>query len=98
LERAASQIASTHGVELDSFEFIDVLQGMIESQKSYREGMREDGLCIGYGVTADQWFEEFNSSQTETASLSEILDFLSTHCPLLIAQYRERKLSESTTP
>jgi hypothetical protein len=94
LEPLAQQLAAEHGLRVDSFEFIRYLEAKIERERDYREGMREDGLCIGYGVTPDQWLGESNYSQSQEATYHDLLDFLSSYCPLLMAQYREQRLGE----
>lgn len=94
LESTAMQIAMTRGLRIDSFEFIEAVESLIDGERRHRDGMREDGLCIGMGVSAEQWIDDLNYSQEQGASYGEIHDFLNSYCPLLMAQYRERKLAE----
>lgn len=92
LEAKAARLAGSIGVRIDSFDFIRTLQQKIAAQRLYREGMREDGLCIGFGVTAEQWYEEFNYSANIEDDYEEILDFLHSYCPLLMARHQESML------
>ena len=94
LERAASEIDRRNGCKVGSFDFIAACYSELERFSTYREGMREDGLCIGYGVTSEQWFDEFNCSQGDSGRVHEILDWLESECPLLMCQYRESGLKE----
>jgi hypothetical protein len=89
LEKAAAKIAADNDVRVDSIGFIKACYRIIDRQQFYREGMAEDRLCIGYGVTADQYFDELNESRSDTNHVREILDWLSENCPLLWAQYQE---------
>lgn len=96
LERTASQLAGELGLRIDSFEFIAALESRMQAERDHRYGMREDGLCMGMGVTVEQWMDDFNYSQSVESSWGDILDFLNSHCPLLMAQYRERKLAQAS--
>jgi hypothetical protein len=92
LESAARNIALEAGVDrLDSFEFIEAVERRIESERDLRYGMREDGLCIGWGVTYEQWSDDYNYSSGVESSYYDILDWLSTYCPMLWAAYQEKK-------
>lgn len=95
LEKLASTIAREDGVTVGSLDFIRCLHLRIERTREYRQGLREDGLCIGYGVNASQWLEEHDASQSETSELHEILDWLESQCPLLMAQYRNAQLQQA---
>lgn len=92
LEIAAREIAARHNVAVGSLDFIRACFDELERFASYREGMREDGLCIGYGVTSEQWFDEFNASQGDSGNVRDVLAWLETECPLLVAQAREARL------
>jgi len=91
LESAAREIAHRHGVQVNSLAFIEACERELDGFSDYREGMREDGLCIGFGVTPDQWYEEHNASQGDSSHVHEILGWLAEHCPLLWAQHQEQK-------
>jgi hypothetical protein len=54
--------------------------------------LREDGLCIGYGVTFEQWSDEVTASRGDSATVSDVLDWLRSECPLLFAKHEEAKL------
>lgn len=68
LEQEAARIARAHNVAVGSLEFIAAVHVELDRFASYREGLREDGLCIGFGVTPDQWLDEYNDSQGDTAN------------------------------
>ena len=95
LERAASELARRHKVEPGTMAFIAACESELERFSAYRRGMREDGLCIGYGVTHSQWSDEFNASVGDSEAVYDILDWLASECPLLWAKYQENKLSYS---
>jgi hypothetical protein len=67
--------------------------------QSYREEMREDGLCIGMGVTAEQWYDEYNADaiqQTDEAEeVEEVLAWVRSNCPLLWCQWEESQLANA---
>lgn len=92
LEIAAREIAGRYNVAVGSLDFIRACFDELARFSSYREGMREDGLCIGWGVTSEQWFDEFNASQSDSANVRDVLDWLEQECPLLVAQAREARL------
>jgi len=96
LEAAASEIAIRYKCEVSSLEFIAACYLELERFKDYRVGLREDGLCIGYGVTYEQWSDEFNASQGDTNDVHDILDWLRTACPLLWASYTEQRMREQS--
>jgi hypothetical protein len=93
LEGEASRLAARYKVAPGSMEFIAACEAEIDRFRDYRAGMREDGLCIGYGVTHEQWSDEFNASAGDTEAVYEILDWLASECPLLWAKYQEGKLA-----
>jgi hypothetical protein len=92
LEAIASGIARRHGVEVSSLAFIAACEEELRRFSDYRAGLREDGLCIGFGVTAEQWQDEFNASGGDSATVSDVLDWLRSECPLLFAKHEEAKL------
>jgi len=99
LEGIAKEVAARHGVTVDSLEFIAAVESDIENIRQDAEdrqyGMREDGLCIGWGATPEQWQDEYNAVAThassQTGTLSDVLEWLATECPLLWAKYQESK-------
>jgi hypothetical protein len=97
LEKAARELAERHNVAVGSMDFIRACEDELARFSNYREGMREDGLCMGYGVTADQWYEEFNSSVGDSSAVYDILDWLERECPLLMAKYREEQMRGEET-
>lgn len=96
LEVEASRLAAGYNVAPGSLEFIAACELELARFRNYRYGMREDGPCIGYGVSYDQWSDEFNSSTGDSEAVYEILDWLAAECPLLWAKYQESKLAEAT--
>lgn len=92
LEKLAADIARRHGVEVSSVEFIRACESELRRFRDYRTGLREDGLCIGYGVTHEQWSEEFSASVGDSATVADVLAWLRSECPLLCAQADEAKL------
>jgi hypothetical protein len=93
LESAASEIARRYGCEVSSEAFIEACHSELERFKDYRQGMREDGLCIGWGATYEEWSDEYNYSRSDSAHVEDILEWLATECPLLWAKYQESKLA-----
>lgn len=95
LEGEASRLAAGYNVAPGSLEFIAACELELARFRNYRHGMREDGLCIGYGVSHEQWSDEFNASGSDSEAVYEILDWLAAECPLLWAKYQESKLAEA---
>jgi hypothetical protein len=93
LERTASGIAQRYGVEAGTMDFIKACESELERFQDYRQGLREDGLCIGYGVTYEQWADEFNCSVWDSDAIYKILEWVKTECPLLWSKYLESKLT-----
>lgn len=93
LEGVAKQLAARFNVRVDSAEFIAACHSELERFSDYRQGMREDGLCIGYGVNYEQWSDERNASYGDTEQIHELLDWLASECPLLWAKYENSKAS-----
>jgi hypothetical protein len=92
LEDTAKRLAARFNVRVDSMEFIAACHSELERFSDYRQGMREDGLCIGYGVTYEQWSDERNASYSDTEEIHELLDWLASECPLLWAKYENSRL------
>lgn len=87
LECEARRLAAKYKVEVNSPQFLDACMQELERLDSYREGMREDGLCIGWGVTPEQWQDEFNESQGDSSQVHEIMNWISQYLPLLFARW-----------
>ena len=94
LEKTASSLAQRHGIEVNSLEFLDLLDRLIDQSRSYREGMKEDGLCIGWGVTPEQWYDEYNASSGDECRIDELRNWMLENLPLLCAQYTERMTAD----
>lgn len=93
LERLAGEIARRHNVAVDSVEFIRACRSELQRFSDYREGLREDGLCIGFGVNYEQWSDEFTASQGDSATVADVLAWLASECPLLWAKAKEDELA-----
>jgi hypothetical protein len=96
LEETAASLARQHGLQVNSLAFLDLLDRLIDKSRSYREGMKEDGLCIGYGVSPDQWQEEYNASSGDESRIVELKEWMLDNLPLLCAQYTERMTENDT--
>ena len=90
LENFVARIGQEAGAK-DVYGQLDALHRLIDRQESYREGMREDGLCIGWGVTTDQWCEEMNYSRGESAYVDRAIDWIRQNCPLAYAKWQEQR-------
>lgn len=94
VEAYANALAARFKFKLNSVEFLDAVESELDRLASYREGMREDGLCIGYGVTPEQWQDEYNASQGDSHNVREVLEWVERHCPLTYLKWRETKQTE----
>jgi hypothetical protein len=103
LESAASQLAQSLQVAVDSMEFIDALHERIariqQEQDDWNSGERQMehwGACQAAGVGSEVFFDDRNYTNGEynqgKGHLRDILEWLETNCPLLMAQWRERQL------
>jgi hypothetical protein len=95
LEIEAKRLAYDWGVAVNSMEFIERLEGKIDSIKDRQFGMKEDGLCIGWGVSVDQWFDEYNHLGSDINHVDEILEWINEECPLLMMKFQEQKRKEA---
>lgn len=99
LENLEADFARKNKVQSGSLDFIRALESCLNKESDYRYGLQEDGLCAtsnpfsSSGV--NEWFDLHNSSSSRTSILYEIMDYLETQCPLLMAKYRETQLQES---
>lgn len=96
LEAEAGVLATKHKCNVSSMKFIAVLHRELDRHRTRREGLREDGLCAtaypGSMAGVEQWYEMNDDVSGEISRVHEILDWLKGACPLLWAQYQERKL------
>lgn len=87
LEEIACGIAKKYGVSVNTVDFMTAVRKEVARQEvneeSRREGLREDGLCIGYGVTYSQWQEEYNSPLYALSEARVLLDWLLEFQPLM---------------
>jgi hypothetical protein len=78
-------------------EFFAALERAEDREVSYREGLREDGLCAtAYPFSAagvEQWYEMSNDSRSRQSTISEVREWVQSQCPLLWLQYRESTLA-----
>lgn len=93
------EFCAKHDVSMYSTEFLEALQEHLDERRGEWdrriEGAREDGLCIGMGVTVDQWYDHMDGLQIgrdRVLDFSEdVWAFCEEQLPLLVAQYHERK-------
>lgn len=108
LESAASELAHTLRVRVDSMEFIDALHERLQrlqddqdDENSGERRMEHWGACRAAGVGSEVYFDDYdftNSRFNEAKGhLRDILEWLETNCPLLMAQWRERQLETAQT-
>ena len=87
LEPLAREIASKYGVQVGTNDFVTALHKELARQEvgesSRREGLREDGLCIGYGATFEQWQDEINSPTYAVSEARAVMEWLREFHPLL---------------
>ena len=99
LERTASQFARAHSVTPGTIEFFEALDRAQDREKSYREGLREDGLCAtAYPFSSagvEQWNEMNSDSYGRTADIRDVREWVQSNCPLLWLKYQEGKLQEA---
>lgn len=88
LEAQASAIASKYGCNVNSLQFLDACEAELEHFSNYREGMREDGLCLGWGVTVEQWYQESNASHQDSDAIARIIQWVKENLPLLYGQWQ----------
>ena len=74
---------------------LDALDAELERLQSYREGMREDGLCIGYGVNSEQWHEEHSASTGDSDKVHQVIDWLAANAPLAYAKWNDGRGKEN---
>lgn len=67
-------------------DFIQACYQELDRLRQLRQGLREDGLCVGWGVEVADWHEENNAFSEEMAQIHEILGWLEEECPLLLAR------------
>ncbi len=88
LEEQASAIAQKYNCSVNSLEFLDACQQELERFRNYRESMQGDGFCIGWGVTQEQWYEEFTDSLGDSGKIQKIIDWVTINMPLLYGQWQ----------
>lgn len=92
LESAARKIAAQYGVDISNVPaFLDACQRELERFDSYREGMKEDGLCIGYGVSPETWYEEYDESRSDSENVHKIINWIRENMPLQYAKWQYDK-------
>ncbi|QLE46445.1 hypothetical protein FD723_40245 (plasmid) [Nostoc sp. C052] len=95
LEAEAAEIAIKYGCLVNSLDFLDACQAEMERFQDYRAGMQEDGLCIGYGVSREQWYEEFSESRGDSDRIQKIIDWIATNLPLLYGQWQYQQQTQT---
>jgi hypothetical protein len=98
LEGLTSDLCNRLDVQPGSVEFFDALYTATEREDSYREGLREDGLCAtAYPFSSagvEQWYEMRNDSHSRTASIDDVREYVQRKFPLTWLDYQERKRGE----
>lgn len=92
------RFAEEHGVHPCSLEFLDKLQEHISLQEAeweFRmEGAQEDGLCLGFGCSPDEWYDHMDGLREGLYKVddfsSRVWAFCEKELPLLVAQWREK--------
>ena len=100
MEQLVKEIMKKYHVDtFDSLETIAAIyfeeELQSEAWQDKLEGLKEDGLCIGWGVTIDQWCEERNfmrgRKEAIHATTGELIDYLEKEFPLLVAKFNQDK-------
>lgn len=90
-EAFASKLCKESGLKAGTLEFIDYLYSKIEGYDREKYGMKEDGLCCGWGITAEQWYDDYNYLGSKQSEIHDLLSYYEEHLPLLMARYWETK-------
>jgi hypothetical protein len=104
LEVSAKVFAHKHNCKLGTFEFIRAIEEELADNASRREQWNnpevrmEEWAAHQYaGGGSESYFDDLNyenaNFEGESDSLENILEWLRTECPLLMAKYEEKKLS-----
>lgn len=92
LEAAARKIAAQYGVDVSNVPaFLDACEKELDRFQTYREGMKEDGLCIGHGVFPETWYEEYDESRSDSENVHKIMDWIKQNMPLQYAKWQYDK-------
>lgn len=85
------QLAAKYGVKVGTIPFVSALRAEIEAQSEAesdrREALREDGLCIGYGASVEQWYDEYNSPLYSYSRIHALLEWIQEFQPLLFSSW-----------
>lgn len=104
MESMCQQIMRTHKIaQVDSEEFFLKLEELCETQQgrfdSEIEGMNEDGLCGGFGMTADQFIEDRNyvrmQKHNNAERWEELREYLNEKFPIFAAMMRQKQPVEA---
>jgi hypothetical protein len=94
LEGLACKIADKYDVKVGTVQFVHAVMQECgrqqEAECDRKIGLREDGLCIGYGVTYEQWSEEFNSPLYALVEANAVRRYLEDFCPLLFMAWQQK--------
>lgn len=105
MESYASQFAYSHNVGVNSLEFIEAIHNELERVASEREHwnnpevrMEQWAACLYAGVGSEVYFDDLNFENgrydSRKTTLHDLLDWLGEACPLLMAQWNERRAVE----
>lgn len=104
LEDTASYIAREHGVKTNSLEFLSIVEEQIDNIAYSKERWNDPEIRAEQWAShmhfgsKDAYFDDLNYENSQYDShidkLNGIIEWVSENCPLLWAQYEERKLLE----
>ena len=89
--------------QVDSEEFFNKVEELCESEdagyKSELDGMKEDGLCGGFGMTVEQYFDDRNfvsgCRDSANQTWSELREYLNEKFPIFAAMMRQKQPVEA---
>lgn len=98
IEQFATVLASEWNLAINTAEFYLKCAALVDSYREEKAGMREDGLCAGFGITPEQYFDDQNYLEDKAGAVAEVMRWFETACPLTYALVQEeilRKKKES---
>tara|TARA_Y100000310_G_scaffold209426_1_gene210043 strand:- start:4907 stop:5569 length:663 start_codon:yes stop_codon:yes gene_type:complete len=105
LNGAAASLAQSHGVEIGTLEFVQIVKDAMDRADYYREvEMGDERMAEDYaahmmaGCRDEFWSNrDYTRSQcdAQVESAYEIWEWLHRNCPLTMAQWNERELQET---
>ena len=104
MEALCQEIMAKYRINhIDCVEFYEKLDELADEEESEAEfrinGLYEDGLCIGSGVTAEEWCDELNNAKfaayNSMTKWLKLRDYLNEKFPIFSVQMRQNKLQEA---